>query len=307
METTLFMFAGLPVTAYGACVAAAAALCVTAAYFSMRSLGKNVWEIFCVWCIPLAFAGARLFYVLARFNDVFDVYGPGFPLMPWEGGYALWGAVGGSALAGWITARRKGLKTRTVFDAAVPALVLMLALCRFSEYFSGQGIGLPVENEALWFFPLSVQNMYGEWYYAVFAAEGVTALLVCLFVRKRFVEHKAVVSLILLSSAQIVWESMRRDDFLRWGFVRVSQIIAVVVLLSLLAAGCIRRLRSGEKPAKTAGRAAAFLCLTCACVALEFAMDKTPLPYGWAWLMMAACAAGMAVLPIRAIQRKGEA
>ena len=55
---------------------------------------------------------------------------------------------------------------------------LTIALCRFSEYFSGEGIGMYVENEALRFFPLAVSNEWGEWYWAIFVLEGLAALAI---------------------------------------------------------------------------------------------------------------------------------
>jgi prolipoprotein diacylglyceryltransferase len=280
MENVLFTAGIFNITAYGLCMAAVAALCVAAAYFYMRRLGNGVWEIFAVWCLPLALIGARLFYCLARMNYIADLYGPGFILRLWEGGYAFWGAAGGCALAALVCARRTGLRAGTILDAAAPALMLALALCRFAEYFSGQGFGLLVENETLCFFPLAVQNAYGEWYFAVFMGEGITALLACLLAARRFKAHKALKSVLLIAAAQIVWESIRRDDFLRWGFVRVSQLTAVLTLFAILTVMCVRRLRGGEKLSRTVIRIAVFLLLAVACVALEFAMDKTPFPYG---------------------------
>lgn len=292
------------VTAYGICIAMAAAISLAASYAGMRKLQNSAWEIFAVWCLPLALLGARLFYVIARFSYVVDLFGAGYILRLWEGGYAFWGAAGGCALAGAICARRTGLRAGEILDAAAPSLLLALALCRFAEYFSGQGIGLLVEDEALQFFPLSVVNQYGEWYFAVFIGEGITAVLVCILCVRRIRKHQAFVSLVLIAAAQIVWESIRRDDFLRWGFVRVSQLTAAAVLFVILSVLCVRRLKSGEKLSRTVFRFIVFILLTGVCVALEFAMDKTPLPYGWAWLIMAAAAAGMAAYPFLLLRKR---
>ncbi len=304
MEHALFSLGSFHITAYGICIAAAAAISLAASYASMRKLNNSAWEIYAVWCLPMALLGARFFFIIARFTYVVELFGAGSILRLWEGGYAFWGAAGGCALAGMICARRTGYRTSEILDAAAPACMLALALCRFAEYFSGQGIGLLVENEALQFFPLSVINQYGEWYFAVFMGEGITALLVCILCAWRIKNHKAYISLILIAAAQVVWESIRRDDFLRWGFVRVSQLTAVIVLLIVLATICVRRLKAGEKPSWTVFRFIVFFLLTGVCVALEFAMDKTPLPYGWAWLIMAACAAGIAAYPMLLLRKR---
>lgn len=297
METVVLTLGNLRVTAFGLCVMAAAAVSVAVSGVSMRGLGKGVWAVFAAWCLPLALIGARLFYSLVRINFIVDLYGLDSVLRLWEGGFAFWGAAGGSALAGVICAKRMRLKTADVLNAAVPALLLMLALGRFAEYFSGQGYGPMVETPAWQFFPLSVQNEYGEWNLAIFVAEGVTALVALALSARRFKTHRALKALVIVAAAQIVWESMRRDSNLNWGFVRVSQLTAVLVLFFILAVFLIRRFKAGEKPVYVVARLAVFAVLTGGCIALEFAMDKSPFPYGWAWLIMAVCAAGMAVLP----------
>ena len=43
------------------------------------------------------------------------------------------------------------------------------------EYFTMQGTGLDMENEALWFFPLAAESQYG-WRLPVFFYEALAAL-----------------------------------------------------------------------------------------------------------------------------------
>ena len=304
MEYSLFSWGSIQLTGFGLSVMLAAAVSVFLVYLSMRGLQRNAWAIFTAWCLPLALLCARLIYCLARIGYIVDLYGIGFIVRFWEGGYSLWGAAFGCVLAGLITAKRTGLKAKVILDAAVPALLAALALCRFAEYCSGQGIGLPVENSAMQFFPLSVQNEYGEWYFAIFIAEGLTALITLWLSVRLFHEDRALKAVIIIAATQIVWESMRRDMFLRWGFVRVTQLMAVLVLFAIMLMLCIGRIRAGEKPVYTMIGISAFALLTGICIVMEFAMDKSPLPYSVAWLIMAACAAGMGALPWMALCRK---
>ncbi|HRX09240.1 MAG TPA: prolipoprotein diacylglyceryl transferase [Candidatus Limiplasma sp.] len=306
MENVILSIGSLQITAFSLCIMGAAAVSVAFLRVTMRGLGQDAWAVFAAWCLPLALLGARLFYSMARINYIVDLFGLDFVLRLWEGGYAFFGAVGGSALAGLIAAKRLRRKTAEVLNAAAPALLLMLALGRFAEGLGGLGYGPLVENPALQFFPFAVQNLYGEWNVAIFIAEGFTALIVLLLSLKRFKAHKALKSLIIIASTQIVWESMRRDMFLRWGFVRVSQVVAVLVLFALLIVLLSRRRRAGEKPSASAVPIAIFIVLTGGCIALEFAMDKSPFPYGWAWLIMTICAACMAALPWRLLPKAEE-
>ena len=68
--------------------------------------------------------------------------------------------------------------------------------------------------------------------------EGITAAVIFLLLmtrgRKLKDGYRARMFLILYSSAQIILEALRRDNFLRWLFVRVSQVASAAVLLGLL-------------------------------------------------------------------------
>ncbi|MBE0601077.1 MAG: prolipoprotein diacylglyceryl transferase, partial [Firmicutes bacterium] len=117
MVTVIFSLGNVPITAFGLCMMAAAAASVALLYVSMRKLGKEAWAVFAAWCLPLALIGARLFYSLARINFIVDLYGADFIWRLWEGGFAFWGAAGGSALAGLICAKRLRLQTKDVLNA----------------------------------------------------------------------------------------------------------------------------------------------------------------------------------------------
>ena len=100
--------------------------------------------------------------------------------------------------------------------------------------------------EALQFFPLAVCNEWEEWNYALFLLEGLAAVVIFLILiasraGKRRDGDQARVFLTLYASAQIVLEAMRRDSFLRWLFVRPSQLVSAMVLLGLIVFGVIRR------------------------------------------------------------------
>lgn len=70
----------------------------------------------------------------------------------------------------------------------------------------------------------------GAWWADVSWRRGVTALVIAavLTVHRRFTVpgHRARLMGILYCSAQLLLESLRRDNFLRWLFVRVSQLTA---------------------------------------------------------------------------------
>ena len=219
----------------------------------------------------------------------------------WEGGYTLYGALFGGLLGAVIGSKLAGLQLTDVLDALAPGACAALFFCRLGEFFTGQGFGDPVDDEALWFLPVSFctyqEESYQEWCYAVWAWEAAAALilLVLLLARARRARRgqQAVLFFTGLGTSQILLEQMRRDDFVRLNpFVRFTQIAALLSLIAVLVL-LVCRYRPGKKKI-----IASFASLTFAALAVvfaEFVFEKPqfrPLLYIFAGLS----AAGLAVL-----------
>lgn len=305
----IFYVLGLPVTAYALCLVAAlcAALALLAVQCRRLSLRPGTALTMALWMLPLGLVGARLFYCLARLSFFMEV-GPHSMLKMWNGGYALWGALGGAVLGAVIAARQTHQRPARLLDALAAPGALTIALCRLAEYFSGEGIGMYVEDERFCFFPLAVCNQYEEWYWAIFLLEALTALVILgvLLRRTRPEGDTARLFLILYSASQVLLESMRRDNFLRWLFVRVSQLTAALVMAGLMLYALIQLARSGRLHGaalrSTIANWAVFLVCTGVTIALEFAIDKSAdLPIWAAYCLMALCCVGLCVSCYQAV------
>lgn len=299
----LFEVGPLPVTAYGVALAAAllAGLWAFAVSCRKKGLDRIAALNFVLLALPLGLVGARLFYVLCRIT-LYSELGYVEALKCWHGGYALWGAIGGVVLAAGIGGGFSGKKMLRLMDAAAAPAALMICLVRMAEYFNGEGIGMMVEIEALCFFPLAVQNEWGEWYYAVFLLEAAVAAAIFLVLKQREKrmpeEGSAKCFFFLFCTASLLIESLRRDQFLRWLFVRVNQLTAVLVLTGMLVFVLVKWLRNPEKrrlgKGEVLGCWAGFALLAGVCIALEFAVDKAAwLPVWACYTLMALCVAGM--------------
>lgn len=311
----VFSLLGMPVTAYALCVAGALALGMLLLGWTCRRQGlggDTAWRLSLAG-LPLGLLGARLFYCLARIS-FFAAIGLENILYLWQGGYALWGAVGGAALAAVWTARLSRQPLAKLLDALAAPGALIIALCRFAEYFSGEGRGPVMESEAFSFFPLAVFNPeYEEWELAVFLMEGIAALAILFVVlgKQRKSGDTARLMLVLYAACQVVLESLRRDDCLRWMFVRVSQLTAVILLALMMLFALIRRAREGRLiPKRAALWCAVFLLCVGLCIWMEFAQDKSPdLPMWACYLIMAAACAGLGLSAYRVVfawDRAGE-
>jgi phosphatidylglycerol:prolipoprotein diacylglycerol transferase len=94
-----------------------------------------------VWGILGGLAGARLFHVA----DHLDVYlaNPLAIFAVWQGGMAAYGGFLGGIGSGWLAARRVGLPTWQLLDAAAPALLLGQAIGRLGCLANGDAWGAP--------------------------------------------------------------------------------------------------------------------------------------------------------------------
>ncbi len=268
--------------------------CIAGAFlfwFEGRKLKKSALWLTLLLGTALGLLGARLYYVLARMELFAEIGLENFfvtqdeELRVWgaASGAAFWGAVGGTALGAALAGKICGERISALMDALAPSAALGIAVSRFGEYFIGEGIGPDVTLEALCFFPVAVVNEWEEWHYALFILEGLVGLAILLLLLTRGKNlrdgYRARMFLVLYSSSQILFEALRRDHFLRWLFVRVSQVASAVVLLGLIVFAVfrwVRRPREARMPAgKLIGCCALFAAMVGAIVALEFAVDKS--------------------------------
>ena len=285
----------LMVMPYAVCVVAAIACGMLLMWLTSRGKLKNgTVSTLGILILPLGLVFAKLFHVAGDWYW-YEAAGLDSILRLWEGGYALWGAVLGGTLAVLIAARITKQPCAALFDACAAPAALVIAVCRFAEYpFSGQGIGMGLDPDSVFCrFPFAVVNEWEEWYWAIFMLEGIIAviILVALLVSGRKNGDKARMFLILYSAAQIICESLRRDQYLVWSFVRVSQLTAALVLAGLIIAALIRRNRIDRKDWL---RIVLFVLGICVVIGMEFAKDKLPvLPIWSCYAIMAAASAVM--------------
>lgn len=134
------------------------ALCIIAGGILAFWLGGKRWaarggkaeEMYDVglWAVVLGIIGARLYHVIT----VPDIYfGPGYDgtgdlskiFAIWEGGIAIWGAIGGGALGLWLGCRRYGIRMLPMADVVAPGILLAQAVGRWGNYFNQELFGEP--------------------------------------------------------------------------------------------------------------------------------------------------------------------
>ena len=214
---------------------------------------------------------AKALYCATQFQYIVDfretALSPDMSAMSFYGG-AL-GVILGAALAGRIT----GNGALPALNAWAPAGALMAALARFGEGFLGTlGAGeMNLHAEWTHFFLLSVPNARKTaWYLAVFSLAGIAYLIVCAVSLLRFREKRFVRTLYYLCLPQIMLESLRNVSLKFHEFVRVEQLLCMVVMAAILFLYGVWAGKNRKKRFLPA-----VLSLVCAgvFVAVEFALD----------------------------------
>ena len=219
----------------------------------------------------------------------------------WEGGYTLYGALFGGLLGAVVGAKLARLQLIDVLDTLAPGACAALFFCRLGEYFTGQGFGEMVNEEGLWFLPVSFctyqDESYQEWNYAVWAWEAIIALILLALLlvraRKAMRGEQTVYFVTILGTTQILLEQFRRDDFVRLNpFVRFTQIAALLSLIAVLVL-LVCRHRPGKK--RIAASFAELVFASLSIVFAEFVFEK-PQFRVLLYIFAALSAVGFAVL-----------
>ena len=307
--TVLFSVFGLKVTAFavGITVAAAAALLFLGWRCKKAGLRPGTGLTLALLILPLGLICARAFYFLARIQHyLVDGKGLGSILRFQDGGFSLWGALGGAVLAAWIAAKITRQDKGRMLDALAPSLAIFVMLERFSERFDDRlGYSIPVRTPFIQQSPLAIFNEY--WYdylLAICVIEGLAALVIFIVLLRRERKPGETIRLffLLYSATQILFESMRRDNYPRWLFVRVYQITALAALLVMMISAVVRWSKSKSKNKIKVGKMVClwtiFTVFVGMVILLEFSIDGkiwATLPTWGAYGIMALCCVGMGI------------
>ena len=264
---------------YWLCISIAALL--SYGWFSVR-LGKQRMKPWSALVgLPVsALLGAvlgKLFYVGLLFHKVWPRFGVEALWRLKAAEFSFFGGGLGVILAMALTAKLTRQRIKPFLSAFAPCGAFLAAGFRAAEYYQGMlGAGSYMESSFFARFPFAVANQWDEWHLAVFALEALAALAVSLvFALRKQESHipglRMERTVFYLCVTQIFFESLR-NQCMRWGFVRIEQVLCGVTVVVLIVYGCLQ--------AKALNGLKRFWPALCSllCVALivlvEFGLDK---------------------------------
>ncbi|MFZ0528981.1 MAG: prolipoprotein diacylglyceryl transferase, partial [Propionicimonas sp.] len=129
------------------------ALCLITGIFAGWALGARRWrarggttetfETVLLWTIPLGIVGARIYHVLTHLGDYVGAGATQHWWAIWEGGIAIYGAVGMGALVAWLMCRWQRVSFAALADSLAPGIALGQAIGRFGNWFNQELYGQP--------------------------------------------------------------------------------------------------------------------------------------------------------------------
>lgn len=283
-------------------------------------LGKSMAQRLMLWAMPLGLLFARLVYCLVRYEQVFydPLEGCFLGLMPLihidQGGLSIMGMLLGVFLAAFVVSKLAGQPFSALADAMALPLALFCAIALMGQILGGEGYGGDVAEPRWQFFPIAVQNVFGEWSVAVFMLQGLATLLIgglliLLGKGPRKPGDMALYFLIFFCAAQVFFESLRRDNYLRLeanGFIRVTQVMAMTVLLAVVVLLTVRSIRAGRALVSILADWLALVIAIAAAVGAEF-YEKIDLPMMLLFAFSAAALLGLSVVLSRSVRRLAKA
>lgn len=154
--------------------------------------------------------------------------------------FGMYGVFVGVLLAAVIICLVFKIDLREFLDILAPELLLVLMAQRINDFFLGTNFGRMVESDLLKHFPLSVFFSIGNtgfYVMAVFAYEFILCLLIFIFIMSRSKYNGKGINFLfalgIYGFGRVVFESMRQDSIYT-GFVKIAQVVSIVLALGML-------------------------------------------------------------------------
>lgn len=218
---------------------------------------KGAYADLLIWIIPSGIIGARIYYVIFRWEDFADNPLKAFAI--WEGGLAIHGVLIGGVTALIIFAIKRGFSFWKLLDITAPSILLAQAIGRWGNFMNQEVYGRPIAEEHIETFyrilpDFIMHQMYIDdrvlglgynYYHPTFLYESIWNLIgvaVLLYLRRvNLREGELFFSyLIWYSFGRYFIEGLRLDN-LTMGDLRAAQIMSIILIVGSVFLWWFRR------------------------------------------------------------------
>ena len=278
-EAQLISFLGMDVYAWGlfAAVGAFGMLLLLCALSAMKKMQGGTAPVMFLLSTVLGLVCSRVLYALFSFNVDVPLLGKLHPLFITGGGHSMMGALLGGFLGAALTAKVQKEKALKYLDMFAVAALGFVFFARLGEMFVEDfGISRSLVYEFTARLPIAIQGEYDSCL-ATYLLEAICAIVMLGILlhdvkKQQTPGNTFVLFLLLFGASQIVMESLRYDRHMSFTFIRMQQIMAILVLTG----GLIYAAKRAGKGKKTLFMLFCMMVLISAVgVGLEFAIDRT--------------------------------
>ncbi|MFD1639537.1 prolipoprotein diacylglyceryl transferase [Evansella tamaricis] len=204
-----------------------------------RGLPKELFADLLLYALPLAVIGARLYYVIFRWEQFADNPARAFAI--WEGGLAIHGALIASVLTALIFAKKRGYSFWKIADIAAPSILLGQAVGRWGNFMNQEVYGGEVsrsflENMMLPEFIINQMYINGAYHHPTFLYESIWNLIgvaILLYLRRVNMRRGEmfITYAIWYSVGRFFIEGIRTDYLLIGDFLRTAQVVSILTVV----------------------------------------------------------------------------
>ena len=245
---------------YGIIIALAMLIGISLATKEAQKLGleEDTMVDMALWAIPIGFIGARLYYVLFKWD--YYIQNPSEIIAIWNGGIAIYGGLIAGGLAVYWFARRKKMTLTLLLDILAPSVLLAQSIGRWGNFINQEAHGGAVSRqflETLYLpeFIIEQMNINGTYYHPTFLYESLWSLLgfILLIILRN---QKGLLRRGEVALSYVIWysfgrffiEGMRTDSLWIGDIMRVSQMLSLVLFIGAIILLVYRRRDYPSKP-----------------------------------------------------------
>ncbi|MGO2083349.1 prolipoprotein diacylglyceryl transferase [Vagococcus sp.] len=253
VNPTAFEIFGIAIQWYAIIIVSAIVLASYLASREAKRVGLREDDIvdFMLWAIPIAFVGARLYYVLFEWH--YYIKHPLEILAFRNGGLAIYGGLIAGALVVYFFTQHRFISTWKFLDVLAPSVILAQAIGRWGNFMNHEAFGEVTTKtflEKLHLPNFIIENMYIEGAYRqpTFLYESSWSLLgfiIIIILRRRtnfFKEGEIILTYVIwYSFGRFFIEGMRTDSLMLFNTLRISQVLSGILFVAAIGLFIYRR------------------------------------------------------------------